>query len=236
MMKNPIYEPRARALEYCDLAVNIYTGCPHRCEYCYVPSVFRRKPEVFHSNVEPRPGIVESVKRQLAASDWRGRKIMLCFMCDPYPIGFDTSATRGVIMAIKESGNHVQILTKGDETAQRDFDLLDENDWFGVTWSGAGPEDEPGAAHPKQRYLNIGVAKHKFGINTWMSCEPVIDPTAIIEAIPHFDSVDVWKIGKLNHRKSDIDWAAFGHQAEEMCQKCGRSYYIKEDLRKAMEG
>ena len=232
----PIYKPKGAALEYCDLAVNIYNGCPHGCSYCYVPGIMRQKPKDFHAGATPRPGIVEAVKKQLDASDWLDREIMLCFTCDPYPIGCDTTATREIIKAIKESGNHVRILTKGDETAQRDFDLLDGNDWFGVTWSGASPEDEPGAASDEQRHMNIGIAKHHAGISTWMSCEPVLDPEDVLSAIRHFESVDHWAIGKLNHRPSNIDWAAFGRQAEELCQEYGRVYYIKEDLRKAMVG
>ena len=29
----PIYEPKGKAREYADLALNIYTGCPNGCEY-----------------------------------------------------------------------------------------------------------------------------------------------------------------------------------------------------------
>ena len=29
----PIYEPKGKAKEYGDYALNIYTGCPHRCYY-----------------------------------------------------------------------------------------------------------------------------------------------------------------------------------------------------------
>ena len=43
-------------------------------------------------------------------------------------------STREIIKAIKESGNNVQILTKGNGI--RDFDLLDNNDWYGVTLDG----------------------------------------------------------------------------------------------------
>ena len=45
---------------------------------------------------------------------------------------------------MKEFGNHVQILTKGD--GSRDFDLLDGEDWYGVTISCDAPmadEAEP---------------------------------------------------------------------------------------------
>ena len=234
-MKNPIYKPKGAALEYCDLAVNIYDSCPHLCSYCYARDLAKRFGRPWGDTVSPRPGIVEAARKQLASYYWqRGRQIMLCFTCDPYPIGCDTTATREVIQAIKESGNHVRILTKGDETAQRDFDLLDVNDWFGVTWSGADPEDEPGAALPIYRLCNLKEAKRR-GVKTWASCEPVLNPERVLGIIElAAPDVDHWAIGKLNHRPSDIDWADFGRQAEDLCQARGLSYTIKHDLRKAM--
>lgn len=125
----PIYEPKGKAKEYGDLAINIYTGCPHRCYYCFAPSVLRRDREQFHSCVAPREGIVEAVARQLDREQITGKTIHLCFTCDPYPTGYDTTATREIIKLLKGAGNHVQILTKGD--GSRDFDLLDKNDWYG---------------------------------------------------------------------------------------------------------
>lgn len=234
-MFHPIYEPRTRAREYCDLAVNIYDSCPHGCTYCYARAMAKRFGKPWGNVVSPRPGIVEGVRQQLAGMRGQGKKIMLCFTCDPYPVGHDSTATREVIKAIKESGNHVQILTKGDETAQRDFDLLDSNDSFGVTWSGADfvGSMEPGAASHEQRHLNLFAAKH-YGIGTWLSCEPVLEPSAIYAAIECFDYVDMFRIGKLNHRRSGIDWHEFGHRAKTMCEERGRAYFIKEDLLREM--
>ena len=236
-MFRPIYTPRTRAREYCDLAVNIYDSCPHGCTYCYARAMAKRFGKPWGDTVNARPGIVEAVQKQLVGMRGQGKKIMLCFTCDPYPIGCDTTATREVIRAIKDSGNHVQILTKGDETAQRDFDLLDRNDSFGVTWSGADfvGHDEPGAAHHKIRHKNIVVAKEVHGLHTWLSCEPVLDPASIFAAILTFDCVDMFRIGKLNHSRSGIDWHAFGHKAKALCEKHGRDYYIKEDLQIEME-
>ena len=160
---------------------------------------------------------------------------MLCFTCDPYPIGCDTTATREVIRAIKESGNHVQILTKGNQMSQRDFDLLDGNDSFGVTLSGDYDEIyEKRAAYEGQRIENI-YAAYRAGIQTWVSCEPVISASAIKDYIRDMHYVGLWRIGKLNHRQSNIDWRKFGHDVEALCKRLGRNYYIKEDLRKAME-
>lgn len=232
----PIYVPKGRAGEYGDYAINIYTGCPHRCYYCFAPGVLRREREQFHACVEPRSGIVDAVKWQLDREKITGKLIHLCFTCDPYPTGYDTTPTREIIKAIKDAGNHVQILTKGD--GSRDFDLLDGEDWYGVTiscWDGMAREKEPGAVLPSERMKIVARAK-EAGIKTWASFEPVLDAGLILRTLPGsgiiFDKV---KIGKLNYHPSDIDWAAFGREAEAICQSRGLGYYIKDDLRKEME-
>ena len=122
----PIYEPKGKAKEYGDYAINIYTGCPHRCFYCFAPNVLHKDREKFHSCVEPRTNIVEEVRKQIEREKITGKLIHLCFTCDPYPTGYDSTPTREIIKILKDSGNHVQILTKGD--GSRDFDLLDDND------------------------------------------------------------------------------------------------------------
>lgn len=226
----PLYVPKGKAREYGDYAVNIYTGCPHRCYYCFAPSVLHRDREEFHSHVEPRPGIVDALKKQLEREGVTGKLIHLCFTCDPYPTGYDTSVTREVIKVIKDSGNHVQILTKGD--GSRDFDLLDGNDWYGITYDGM----PHGIYEPSDRVIDLYSAK-QVGIKTWVSCEPVIYPGAVLEFIENcYDIIDKVKIGKLNYHPSSIDWKQFGHEAEQLCKRIGLDYYIKESLRKEMEG
>jgi DNA repair photolyase len=237
----PIYEPKGRAKEYGDYALNIYTGCPHGCYYCYSPAVLKKDREEFHSNVEPRKNIVEATKRQIETEGITGKLIHLCFSCDPYPRDYDTTVTREIIKLLKNYGNHVQILTKNGEDAERDFDLLDENDWFGVSFAGYGngslfspPKAEPGSGAIAYRLAALSRA-HKLGIKTWVSCEPVLNASSVIELIRLADYVDLWKIGKLNYYPSDINWGEFGRECERICKEYGRKYYIKEDLRKEME-
>jgi DNA repair photolyase len=176
------------------------------------------------------------VRKQIQRGGIKGKKIMLCFTCDPYPVDIDTTATREVIKAIKTSGNHVQILTKGGYRAERDFDLLDETDSFGVSISCIGEcyAVEPYAANTYERFCSLLHAKGK-GISTWVSFEPVFSPGEIYSLINGMDFVDLFRIGKLNYMSSDIDWARFGRGGEESCERHGRNYYIKEDLRKCME-
>jgi len=223
----PIYEPRGAAREYGEFALNIYTGCPHRCFYCFAPLVLHREREAFHTNVQPREGIIEATRRQLEKEQITGKLIHLCFTCDPYPTGYDTRPTREIIKLLKEHGNHVQILTKGD--GSRDFDLLDGDDWYGVTLDG---KDGTNVLH---RYLGLRYA-HDQGIKTWVSFEPVLDAQIVltaIEAVAPF--VDKVKIGKLNYHPSDINWKTFGHEAERLCRQLGLNYTIKDSLRAEME-
>lgn len=232
-MFRPIYEPRTKAKEYCDLAVNIYTGCNHGCVYCYAPNVLHKTRTDFE-NVSPREDIVESVKKQITRERMKDKKIMLCFTCDPYPIGVDTTATREVIKVIKDSGNHVQILTKGGKRAERDFVWLDEEDSFGVTISTFDSWTvEPNAAPAIERIQTLKLA-HEIGIKTWVSCEPVYDESAIYRLIKECDFIDLYRIGKLNYAPSDINWGEFGKKAEALCREYRRNYYIKEDLRVLM--
>lgn len=226
----PIYEPKGKAKEYGDFAINIYTGCPHRCYYCFAPTVLHRDREEFHSHVEPRVGIVEAVKKQIEVEHITGKLIHLCFTCDPYPTGYDSAATRAIIKLLKCSGNHVQILTKGD--GSRDFDLLDENDWYGITYDGS----YGGVYMPSDRLVDIYSAA-QCGIKTWCSFEPVVDAGRVLECLENCaDIFNKVKIGKLNYFPSEINWKKFGAEAEAICQKCGLDYYIKGSLRKEMEG
>lgn len=236
----PIYVPSGAAKEYGDYALNIYTGCPHRCYYCFAPSVLRKDREEFHIYVEPRKNLCAELQRQLEAERITGKLIHLCFTCDPFPKGVDQTATITVIKMLKMYGNHVQILTKNGADAMKIFDLLDGEDWFGVTHTGYSenpimpPPIEPNAGTLLDRLKALVIAKGK-GIRTWVSCEPTIDPMGVLKLIETGTYIDLFKIGKLNYHSSSVDWAHFGQIAEKMCKEYGRNYYIKDSLRKEME-
>jgi len=226
-MTKPIYEPKGKAKEYGDYAINIYTGCPHRCFYCFAPNVLRKDREKFHTEVRPREGIVEATRKQIEKEGITGKLIHLCFTCDPYPTGYDSTATREIIRILKETGNHVQILTKGD--GRRDIDLLDGNDWYGITYDGKTESNDQIFAYHMAR---------EAGVKTWISFEPVLDADKILTVITEIGrsgGADKIKIGKLNYHPSDINWKSFGQKTEQLCQMYGIDYYIKESLKKEMQ-
>lgn len=193
---------------------------------CFAPNVLHRDRKVFHTEVKPRENIIEETKHYIESTGLTGKLVHLCFTCDPYPTGYDTAPTREIIKLLKDSGNHVQILTKGDGSG--DFDLLDENDWYGITLDGS-----EGIACKRVEKL---LAAHNRGIKTWVSFEPVVNAETVLAQIetvaPFTDKV---KIGKLNYHKSDINWKEFGEKAEALCKKLGLNYYIKDALRKEMK-
>ena len=252
MINSPIYKPKGKAKEYAeDYALNVFTGCPHSCTYCFAPSVLRRPRDIFHSKVATRDGIVEATKEQLdkwVKSGVSGKLIHLCFTCDPFPYGYEHSPTIEIIKAIKESGNHVQLLTKnfsgdpgtgevGDLAIFRLIELLDKDDWFGITYDGTKGIYKD--VHAMSLEASTVLYQMHFRTNTWVSFEPVIDEAQVLHFLNgNHESIDIAKIGKLNyHPKPETvkDWAEFGHAAEDLCKELGVNYYIKESLRDEME-
>ena len=75
----------------------------------------------------------------------------------------------------------------------------------------------------------------RLGIGTWVSCEPILDASAVLRAVEKCDFVARWSFGKLNHAKASADWGAIGKEIESTCRQLGRSYVIKDSLRKEME-
>jgi len=231
-----IYEPSGRAREYAALALNIYSGCDHACQYCYAPNATFQQREAF-INPRTRPGLISALESD--ARSWSGQKhqVLLCFTCDPYS-AFDSSAgiTRQAIVTLKRNGFKFCTLTKGGRRALRDIDLFGDGDAFATTMTLLSPDHsakwEPGAASPQER-MDVIKEFYDAGIYTWVSLEPVLNPDSalrIIEMTSPF--VNLFKLGKLNHHPlaEKIDWAAYTDKAVRLVASTGRDYIIKNDL------
>lgn len=239
-----IYEPAGRAREYSLLALNLFTGCVHGCDYCYVPKTLHVNPDKFRTKVKPREEILERLR--WVAHNFKGtnKRVLLCFSCDPYqPEKIEHGVTRQALRILREFDIPFQILTKGGLRAARDFDLYGPKDAFASTMtltpqmSKSRDDDiEPKAESHLSRIAAIKEAK-KRGINTWISLEPVLNAIQSLCLIAMTHSfVDHFKIGKLNYQKIDVDWRKFGIEAIELCEKYGTPYYIKDDLAKYLGG
>ena len=235
-----IYAPKGQALEYSALASNPYSGCGHKCAYCYVPKALRMKSrELFDSQALERPTYRKGLLRDAIKYDEAKTEaqVMLSFTTDPYH-PFDTDATRYALEVI--GGTHglgFCTLTKGGTRSLRDIDLFRANkDAFATTMTSLddrfSQKWESGAALPNDRIEAIKKF-HDKGIFTWVSLEPTLDvdaSLAIIERTHKF--VDLFKIGRVNYMPmtKTTDWEDYTHRIIDLCDRLGVAHYIKRDL------
>ncbi len=237
-----IYETKGRAREYSELAVNLYTGCGHRCVYCCGATVTHQDRNSWENSPRPRKGILEQIQVDAAVRSnlQDDRPILMCFVTDPYqPINDEFKLARIALIILHAHGLRATILTKAGMRATQDFDLLiPGRDAFACTLTLREKMEsrywEPVAADPSSRMDALKEA-HKLGLETWVSFEPVIKPEDTMELIRMTsDYVDHCKVGTMNyhpHRKT-IDWPKFAHEVKELLDSVGKPYYLKEDLRR----
>ena len=207
-----IYVPKGKALEYGELACNLYEGCSHGCTYCYNLALCGKWGHADFDKPRPREGIIEALERSAFNHHKKGdhRPVFFCFTCDAYqPLDVNCRLARQAIEVLHSYGIPVRILTKGGKRAERDFDLLrgvgdpGPIDEFGVTLTFISEVDsyiwEPHAA-PVVHRLDSLKAAHEAGIKTWVSMEPVIDPQQTLDLIRlTYRYVDHYKVGRWNH-------------------------------------
>lgn len=231
-----IYQPKGAAREYSPLALNVYSGgCDHGCRYCYCSNMQKAFGRAWTR--DPIPRDLSGLDTEAAKAK---RQILLCFVGDPYCAAERIHRqTRAALAVLKTARCSVAILTKGGARCLDDLDTF--RSWpdgrlkIGATLTfinhDRSLEYEPGAALPGDR-IHALRKLHDQGVRTWASIEPVIDAgesLSVIQASLPF--VDAYKVGKLNHQKSTIDWKTFCVQAIEMIRSAGRVLYVKDDLR-----
>lgn len=233
-----IYEPKGRAREYSPLALNLYKGCTHGCDYCYVPIMLGRwNKDYEHGDCKPN---VDFDELERSAKKWQGcgRQILLSFTGDPY-CGVEPDTTTKALEILNRYGHKVAILTKDGTLCLRDLylfrqfgdrikvgmSLTFDNYYDSFLW-------EHGASTPEDRISAMRVL-HEKGIKTWASFEPVIyHDQSINMLIRAKNYVDHVKIGKMNYGNPPvpIDWEAFATEAVTICREAKLPFYIKKSL------
>ena len=241
-MKSIIYETKGRAREFNELAINLFTGCGHKCVYCYGADITHQDKDSWENKPQIRVTALDVLS---SAKIWKAkgetRKVLLCFVTDPYqPLEAETQLTRKAIMALHENGLNVHILTKAGYKSTRDFDLLTKDDAYATTLTCLNDKDsikwEPYASLPQERLYALKLA-YQNKIETWVSFEPVIypqDTMAFVELTKGF--VGHYKVGTMNYHPhgKTINWKEYGWTMKRLLDKLGLKYYFKKDLLKEM--
>lgn len=231
-----IYEPKGRAREYAELALNLYGGsCAHGCTYCYARNIpgFKDEPP------RPRKGLIEALEHK-EAKKHAGREIHLCFTCDMFQPGHLPAYNGEAIDILLANGCNISILTKAGAPITTEFlrhyveyaDRIRYGATLTMDHHAMSRQWEPGAALPDDRTRALREI-HGMGFKTWVSFEPVLHPTSTLNLMRRVAPyVDLYKIGRWNHdpRADAIDWRQFREDAVALCESLGKQYTLKQDL------
>ena len=231
------------AKEYSPYACNLYIGCSHHCRYCYAPHTLQRSADNYFGIPSPRKNVLKYLEQDLQSRSYH-KQILLSFIGDIYCYNTDKSqTTRDALILLNQYSAPVAVLSKGGKKMLRDADVFasfSDRIMVGTTLTFSDREKskawEPGAALPEER-LSVLSELHSAGIKTFASFEPVIEPSEslrLIEKTLEDDSVDHYKIGKLNNYKGldkNVDWKSFLRDALNMLRPVNKQLYIKLCLR-----
>jgi DNA repair photolyase len=168
-----------------DWSLNPWSGCAHKCAYCFARAYHARYREKnvgsdFDSNVEVRVNIADVLRTELR----RGREGSLAIgtATDPYqPIEGKYQLTRRCLEALVDYPMPTSIVTKGPLVV-RDIDVLkqlDDKTDLTVYFSVPCVDEEivrktdPGTAPPRQRLRALRMLR-EAGIDAAVLCMPVL--------------------------------------------------------------
>jgi DNA repair photolyase len=111
-----------------DWSLNPYTGCEHRCTFCYVRAFERRadRPadDRYGRTVLVKTNIVAVLRGELARRSWKRQPVVIGSATDPYqPAEGRYRLTRGCLQALHDFRTPTHVTTRGPMIV-RDLDVL----------------------------------------------------------------------------------------------------------------
>src|SRR4051794_17925122 len=167
-------------------SLNPYTGCAHRCTFCYVRAFEKRADRPsdarYGTSIRVKANVAEVLRTELGRPSWKGEDVVIGAATDPYqPAEGRFRLTRSCLEVLGEASNPVGLITRGPMIV-RDLDVLTEaarRAPVSVTFSvpTVDPEiwrrTEPGTAPPQQR-LRALAQLVEAGIRTSVGMAPIL--------------------------------------------------------------
>jgi len=154
------------------ITINPYTGCNHRCRYCYITSYIKDGFKLRLKN-----NYIQTIKREIEKIK-ENYPVNLSSSSDPYPeIEKKLLLTRKTLLMLKEKNLRVSIITKSP-LVMRDIDILKETESC-VSFTITHYEDkllkkiEPHAPPVSERIKAAGKLI-KEGIKVCIRIDPII--------------------------------------------------------------
>jgi DNA repair photolyase len=167
-------------------SLNPYTGCAHRCTFCYVRAFERRadrpSDDRYGRSIRVKVNVAEVLARELGRPSWRREQVAIGAATDPYqPCEGRYRLTRACLEVLGHAATPFSLITRGPMIV-RDLDVLAEaaaraavSVMFSVptldrdVWL----TTEPGTAPPRQR-LRALTALVDAGIDAGVGMAPIL--------------------------------------------------------------
>lgn len=195
-----------------DYSLNPYTGCSHRCKYCYATYMkkFTDHKEPWGEFVDIKKNAPRVLKKEIRKKP--NGQILLSSVTDPYqPIEEKQEITRDLLKTLKDTFFSVNILTKSD-LVTRDQDLFKEflgDITIGLTINFLNERDretwEPEASKIRDRINALKELKEN-DIDTYIHIGPylpkITDLKEIIkETDPYVNEIQIENLNTRNKQK-----------------------------------
>ncbi len=176
---------RVRGMPF-DWSLNPYTGCAHRCTFCYVRAfelrAERPSDDRYGRSIRIKVNVAEVLAAELRRSSWRREAVAIGAATDPYqPAEGRYRLTRACIVELARARTPFSIITRGP-MIRRDVDVLvdaarrapvhvsfsvptlDERVWRAT---------EPGTARPERRLETVRVLADA-GLDVGVAMAPIL--------------------------------------------------------------
>jgi DNA repair photolyase len=242
-------------------SLNPYTGCAHRCTFCYVRAfelrADRPSDDRYGRSIRVKTNVAEVLARELARPSWRSEGIAIGAATDPYqPAEGRYRLTRACLEALAAAANPFSLITRGPLIV-RDVDVLQEaarRAEVSVVFSVPTLDDavwrttEPGTAPPRQR-LRALKALIDAGVKAGVGLAPILPGlsdhpdqlAAVVKAAREAGATSVWanllylRPGTREHFLEALarDWPDELERYERLYE--GRAYLPRPDVEPVRE-
>jgi len=236
-------------------SLNPYTGCAHRCTFCFVRAFEARADRPFDDrygrSIRVKVNIAEVLQRELARRSWQREKVVVGTATDPYqPAEGRYRLTRTCLERLSGARTPVALITRGPMIV-RDIDVLSDaarSAGASVTFSVPTLDHdvwrltEPGTAPPRQRLRALRQLV-EAGLDVGVGMAPILPGisdspdslAAVVRAARDAGATGVWanllylRPGTREHFLDNLarDWPALLPAYERLY--AGRAYLGKAE-------
>ncbi len=224
------------------LSFNPYTGCAHRCLYCYATYIQR------FWEVREKRDLLRRLEKDLERLE-SGVLISMSNSSDPYPPAEKTKElTRKCLQLMKEHSVRVLVVTKSNIVV-RDVDLLAEmRAAVAITITGRTARQLELNAPPMEKRIEALRMLHDAGVPTILRLDPLLPWASkeewleVLEACSFVDHVvtSTLKLKKDGYGRIVLHFPQLKEKLNELYfrkgKKVGSYFYLPEELRMSMLG